>query len=131
MTNSRLQSIVDRIERLEEERKALTGDIRDINAEAQGKGYHVKALRKILRERKEDTAERAEIEAAMDAGWLTAPSASARSRTGRRKRPSPYPYERLRRPARRSGLGRANKKNKGPRDRLRPVAQPSIGSSVW
>jgi uncharacterized protein (UPF0335 family) len=67
MTNSRLQSIVTRIEKLEEERKALNSDISDIYSEAKGNGYNVKALRRIVRERKQDAAEKAEIDAAMDA----------------------------------------------------------------
>ena len=67
MTNSRLQSIVKRIESLEEEQRALGADKGDLYAEAKGAGYNVKALRKLIRERKEDTAQKAEIEAAMDA----------------------------------------------------------------
>jgi uncharacterized protein (UPF0335 family) len=67
MTNARLQSIVDRIERLEEEQKALGSDKNDIYAEAKGAGYNVKALRRLIRERKEDAAAKAEIETAMDA----------------------------------------------------------------
>lgn len=48
----RLRSIVDRIERLEEERKALSGDIRDIFAEAKSAGFDVKVLRDLLKLRK-------------------------------------------------------------------------------
>jgi uncharacterized protein (UPF0335 family) len=67
MTNSRLQSIVNRIESLEGERKGLGSDIRDVYAEAKSGGYNVKALRRLIRERKEDGAAKAEIDAAMDA----------------------------------------------------------------
>jgi uncharacterized protein (UPF0335 family) len=67
MTNSRLQSIVNRIESLEEERKGLGSDLRDVYAEAKSGGYNVKALRRLIRERKEDSAAKAEVEAAMDA----------------------------------------------------------------
>jgi uncharacterized protein (UPF0335 family) len=67
MTSSKLQSIVDRIERLEEEQKALGSDKSDLYAEAKSAGYNVKALRRLIRERKEDSAAKAEIEATMDA----------------------------------------------------------------
>ncbi len=67
MTNQHLQSIVTRIERLAEERKSIGGDINDVYAEAKGKGYNVKALRKLVRERAVDASEQAEIDAAMDA----------------------------------------------------------------
>jgi uncharacterized protein (UPF0335 family) len=53
----RLRSIVDRIERLEEEKKALSDDIKDIFAEAKSAGFDVKALRQIIRMRKWGTAE--------------------------------------------------------------------------
>ena len=50
----RLRSIVDRIERLEEERKALGGDIRDIYAEAKSAGFDVKVLRQLIRVRRQE-----------------------------------------------------------------------------
>lgn len=56
----RLRSIVERIERLEEEKKATSDDIRDVYAEAKGNGFDVKALRTIVRLRKLDTDERRE-----------------------------------------------------------------------
>ena len=62
----RLRSLVDRIERLEEERKALGSDIRDIYAEAKSAGFDVKVLRQLIRLRKQDTAERQEQEALLD-----------------------------------------------------------------
>lgn len=49
-----LKSIVERIERLEEEKKALSDDIRDVYSEAKGNGFDVKALRAIIRIRKQD-----------------------------------------------------------------------------
>jgi uncharacterized protein (UPF0335 family) len=55
-----LKAIVDRIERLEEEKKATSDDIRDVYAEAKGNGFDVKALRTIVRLRKLDTDERRE-----------------------------------------------------------------------
>ncbi len=54
-----LRSLVERIERLEEERKAIGDDIRDIYAESKGNGYDVKALRTIIRMRKQDPDDRA------------------------------------------------------------------------
>ena len=62
----RLRSIVDRIERLEEERKALGGDIRDIYAEAKGHGFDTKIMRQIVRLRKMDKADRQEQETLLD-----------------------------------------------------------------
>jgi uncharacterized protein (UPF0335 family) len=53
----RLRSLVERIERLAEERAALTSDIKDIYTEAKSAGYDVKALRAIIAWRKKDPAE--------------------------------------------------------------------------
>lgn len=53
----RLRSIIERIERLEEERKALSGDIKDIFTEAKSAGFDVKVLRQIIRIRKQEPAE--------------------------------------------------------------------------
>jgi uncharacterized protein (UPF0335 family) len=61
-----LKSIVERIERLEEEKKATADDIRDVYAEAKGNGYDTKALRALVRLRKQDPNERAEFEAVLD-----------------------------------------------------------------
>jgi uncharacterized protein (UPF0335 family) len=55
-----LKAFVERIERLEEEKKATSGDIRDVYAEAKGTGFDTKALRTIVRLRKLDTDERRE-----------------------------------------------------------------------
>jgi uncharacterized protein (UPF0335 family) len=62
----RLRSLVERIERLEEERKALAGDIKDIYAEAKSAGFDVKVLRQIIRLRKQDQAEVEEQESLLD-----------------------------------------------------------------
>ncbi len=62
----RLRSIVERIERLEEERKALAGDIKDIYAEAKSAGFDVKVLRQLIRIRKEEPAEVEEQESLLD-----------------------------------------------------------------
>ena len=58
----RLRSIVERIERLEEERKALGSDIKDIYAEAKSAGFDVKALRQLIHVRKQEAAEVEELE---------------------------------------------------------------------
>ena len=57
-----MKSIVERIERLEEEKKATSDDIKDVYAEAKGNGFDAKALRTIVRMRKMDTDERREAE---------------------------------------------------------------------
>ena len=61
-----LKAIVERVERLEEEKKAIADDIRDVFAEAKGNGYDVKALRTVIRLRKQDKQEREEQEAILD-----------------------------------------------------------------
>ena len=62
----RLASLVQRIERLEEEKKALSDDIKDIFAEAKSAGFDTKVLRALIRERRTDESERAEHEALLD-----------------------------------------------------------------
>jgi uncharacterized protein (UPF0335 family) len=62
----RLRSIVERIERLEEERKALGGDIRDIFAEAKSAGFDVKVLRQLIRVRRQEPAVIEEQETLLD-----------------------------------------------------------------
>jgi uncharacterized protein (UPF0335 family) len=57
-----LKAFVERIERLEEEKKAIADDIRDVYAEAKGNGFDIKALRAIVRMRKQDKDERVEQE---------------------------------------------------------------------
>jgi len=61
-----LRTIIERVERLEEEKKAIANDIRDVYAEAKGNGYDVKALRTVVRLRKQDKQEREEQEAILD-----------------------------------------------------------------
>ena len=62
----RLRSLIERIERLEEERKALGSDIKDIFAEAKSAGFDVKVLRQIIRIRKQEPAEVEEQESLLD-----------------------------------------------------------------
>lgn len=66
MVNSQLQSVIDRIEKLEDEKRAIADDIREVYAEAKANGYDVKALREIIKLRKLGAAERAEREAVLD-----------------------------------------------------------------
>ena len=66
MSADRLRSLVERIERLEEERKALGNDIKDIYAEAKSAGFDVKVLRQLIRERKQDPADVEEHESLLE-----------------------------------------------------------------
>jgi uncharacterized protein (UPF0335 family) len=61
-----LKSVIERVERLEEEKKTISDDIRDVYAEAKGNGFDVKALRAIVRLRKQDANERAEQETILE-----------------------------------------------------------------
>ena len=61
-----LRSFVERIERLEEEKKGIADDIRDVFAEAKGQGFDTKIMRRVIRLRKKDAAERQEEEALLD-----------------------------------------------------------------
>ena len=61
-----LKSLVERIERLEEEKAALTADIREVYAEAKGVGFDTKIMRQVVRMRRLDRAERQEQEAVLD-----------------------------------------------------------------
>jgi uncharacterized protein (UPF0335 family) len=61
-----LKSFIERIERLEEEKKGIADDIRDVYAEAKGQGFDAKVMRQVIRLRKKDTAERQEEEALLD-----------------------------------------------------------------
>ena len=61
-----LKAFVERIERLEEEKKTIADDIRDVYAEAKGNGFDVKALRTIVRLRKQDADERREQETILE-----------------------------------------------------------------
>jgi len=63
---AQLLSIVERIERLEEEKKAIADDIKDVYGEAKGNGYDTKVLRTIIRLRKQDANEREEQDAILD-----------------------------------------------------------------
>ena len=61
-----LKAIVERIERLEEEKKTISDDIRDVYTEAKGNGFDGKALRTIVRMRKQDAGEREQQETILE-----------------------------------------------------------------
>ncbi|HCI48788.1 MAG: hypothetical protein A2621_05000 [Alphaproteobacteria bacterium RIFCSPHIGHO2_01_FULL_41_14] len=61
-----LKSIVERIERLEQEKAAIAEDIKDVYAEARGNGYDAKTLRQVVKLRKMDTDDRQEQEEMLD-----------------------------------------------------------------
>ena len=63
VTGERLKSLIERVERLEEEKAALAEDIREVYSEAKGSGFDVKIMRQIVRLRKMDTSDRQEQEA--------------------------------------------------------------------
>jgi uncharacterized protein (UPF0335 family) len=58
-----LKALVERIERLEEEKKSIAGDIKEVYAEAKANGFDTKVLRKVIALRKKDVSEREEEEA--------------------------------------------------------------------
>ena len=61
-----LRSLIERIERLEEEKAALTADIREVYSEAKGQGFDTRIMRQVLRLRRLDRADRQEQEAVLD-----------------------------------------------------------------
>ncbi len=63
IAKDQLKSIIERVERLDADKAAIASDIKDVDAEAKGNGYDTKALRAIVRYRKEDAQDRAEREA--------------------------------------------------------------------
>jgi len=62
-SKEQLRSITERINRLEDEKKTISDDIRDVYAEAKGNGYNPKALRVIVRKQRADAKKAAELEA--------------------------------------------------------------------
>ena len=61
-----LKAFVERVERLEEEKKAISDDVRDVYAEAKANGYDIKALRTVVKLRRMDVNERKEQEAVLE-----------------------------------------------------------------
>ena len=66
LAKDQLKAFVERIERLEEEKKTISDDIRDVYAESKAVGYDTKALRTIVRLRKQDVDERKEQETILE-----------------------------------------------------------------
>jgi uncharacterized protein (UPF0335 family) len=66
VAQDQLRAFVERIERLEEEKKAIADDIKEIYAEAKGNGFDTKVLRQVIRIRKQDRSERLEQEAILE-----------------------------------------------------------------
>jgi uncharacterized protein (UPF0335 family) len=66
VAQDQIRAFVERIERMEEEKKAIADDIKEIYAEVRGNGFDTKVLRQIVRIRKQDHAERMEFEALLD-----------------------------------------------------------------
>ncbi len=62
----RLRTVIERLERLEEDKAAIMADMKEVFAEAKGEGYDVKILRKVIRIRKQDKAKRQEEDAILD-----------------------------------------------------------------
>ena len=66
VAQDQLRAFIERIERLEEEKAAIAGDIKEVYAEAKGNGFDTKVLRKIVSIRKQDHNERMEQEALLE-----------------------------------------------------------------
>ena len=62
----KLKSLIERIERLEEDKAAVASDLKEVYDEAKGEGFDTKIIRKVVRLRKQDTAKRAEEEALIE-----------------------------------------------------------------
>lgn len=63
---SQLLTIIERIDRLEQDKEAVTGDLKEVYAEAKGNGFDTKIIRKVIRIRKQDRAKRQEEAALVD-----------------------------------------------------------------
>ena len=63
---TQLKTIIERIERLEEDKAAVAADLKEVYLEAKGNGFDVKIIRKVIRLRKQDTAKRQEEDALVD-----------------------------------------------------------------
>jgi uncharacterized protein (UPF0335 family) len=66
IARDQLRALIERIERLEEERQALSEDVKEVYAEAKANGFDTKTLRQVVRLRTQDAAERQEQEALLD-----------------------------------------------------------------
>lgn len=79
MTDTKLKSYADRIDRLEEEKKAIGGDVKDVYTEVKAAGYNTKALRKVLADRRKKTDAQMEADMEIYRAALGAPGATYRS----------------------------------------------------
>jgi uncharacterized protein (UPF0335 family) len=66
VARDQLRTIIERIEKLEEEKTAIAGDIKEVYAEAKANGFDTKTLRRVVQIRRQDSAERQEQEALLD-----------------------------------------------------------------
>lgn len=66
IAKDQLRAFIERIERLEEEKKAIGDDIKEVYSEAKGSGFDTKIMRQVVRIRKQDRNDRAEQEAILD-----------------------------------------------------------------
>ncbi len=66
VAHDQLRSVIERIERLEDEKAATAADIKEVYAEAKANGFDTKTLRQVVRIRKQDKAERQEQEAILE-----------------------------------------------------------------
>lgn len=78
VAQDQIRAFIERIERMEEEKKAIADDLKEIYAEAKGNGFDTKVLRQLIRIRKQDASERLEQEALLELymaalGMQTAP----------------------------------------------------------
>ena len=81
VAQDQIKAFIERIERLEEEKTAISGDIKEVYAEAKGSGFDAKVMRQIVRIRKQDHNERAEQEAILDLSLHALGMADAGSQT--------------------------------------------------
>ena len=66
VAQDQLRAFIERIERLEEEKQAIAGDIKEVYAEAKGNGFDTKILRKVISLRKKEVSEREEEQSMLD-----------------------------------------------------------------
>lgn len=81
ISEDQLLSIVERVERLQEERAAIAADISEIYKEAKANGYEAKAIKAVVKARAADPAARAEADALFDLYWSAIERAASRAGT--------------------------------------------------
>ena len=70
MTNNQLKALVERIEKLEDEKTIIAEDIKEVYSEAKGNGFDPKIIKKLVSLRKQDAKKRAEEQAVLAATWM-------------------------------------------------------------